>query len=142
MSYHAHITDATQIFSDAEIIDLMPKSYKFIAETIGVEAALHLIETYGGTVIFVPSKHALTINHDIARVIGLNKLHILAAQFGNTTLEIPKGNPILLAVRNYQIRELAKKETKPKLARKFNLTLRTIRSIVNKPAGQTSVSTR
>ena len=136
--YRSHITDAVQLFTNEQIIELMPKSYKLIAQIIGVEPALHLIDAYGGTIIFIPSKHALNINHDISRVIGLTSLQKLADQFGNTTLEIPKGNPILLAVRNHHICELAKRESKPKIARKFNLTLRTIRSIVNSPKNLSS----
>ncbi|GEM_PF-377285 len=132
MAYRPHITDAPQIFSDEQIINLMPKSYAFIAGLIGVEAALNLIQAYGGTCVFIPSKHALNINHDITHVIGLNALKSLSEQLGGGNIEVPMGTPITVAMRNKAIRDYAQKEkSKPKLARRFGLTLRSIRAILN-----------
>lgn len=132
MSYRPHITDAQQVFTDEEIISLMPKSFAFIAKLVGIPQALNLIDTYGGTSIFIPHKHALGIQHDIAGVIGLNKLQLLAEQLGNNTIEIPMGRPITMAMRNRMIRDMSdKKISKPKIARKFGITMRRIRSIVN-----------
>ena len=130
MAYRPHITDAPQVFSDEEIIDLMPKNFAFVAKLIGVEASLNLIHTYGGTSVFVPAKHALNISHDITHVIGLKALQLLAEQLGNATIEVPMGIPITVAMRNKAIRDYAQKETKPKLARRFGLTLRSIRAIL------------
>ena len=56
MAYRPHITDAPQVFSDEEIINLMPKNFAFVAKLIGVESSLNLIHTHGGTSIFVPNK--------------------------------------------------------------------------------------
>lgn len=131
MAYRPHITDALQIFSDEEIINLMPKNFTFIAKLIGNEAALNLIHTYGGTSIFIPTKHALKINHDITNVVGLKAFQLLSNHLGNGTIEIPMGTPITVAMRNKAIREYAQKESKPKLARRFGLTLRSIRAILN-----------
>lgn len=132
MAYRPHIQDAQQLLTEEEIIGLMPKSFAFVAKLIGVEAALTLIHTYGGTNIFIPNKHAMNINHPITHQIGLNKLHLLAEHFGNINLEIPMGEPVMMAMRNKMIKEGAsKKESKTKLARKFGLTVRRIRGIVN-----------
>lgn len=132
MAYRPHITDATQVFSDEEIINLMPKNFAFIAKLIGVEASLNLIHAYGGTCVFVPSKHALNITHDITHVIGLNALKRLSEQLGSTNIEIPMGTPITVAMRNKAVRDYVVKEpSKPKVARHFGLTLRTIRTILN-----------
>ncbi len=132
MAYRPHITDARQVFSDDEIIGLMPKNFAYIAKLIGAEASLLMIENYGGTNVFIPHKHALNINHEISRVIGLSKLKILSSQLGNNTIAVPMGSPIWLAMRNRMVRDLAsKKESKPKIARKFGVTERTIRTIVN-----------
>lgn len=132
MAYRPHITDAQQVFSDEEIIGLMPKNFAFVTKLLGVEAALNLINTYGGTGIFVPHKHALNVDHEIANSIGYKNLHLLSEQLGNNTIEIPIGAPITVAMRNRMIRNLAKKnEPKSKIARKFGVTQRTIRTIVN-----------
>lgn len=132
MAYRPHITDAQQVFSDDEIINLMPKNFIFIARLIKVENALNLIEAFGGTKIFIPRRQALNVNTELAQVIGLSKLQMLADQLGNETIEIPMGTPITVAMRNRAIRkDYAAKMTKPQLARKFSVTLRTIRSVIN-----------
>lgn len=132
MAYRPHITDAQQVFSDEEIIALMPKSFAFVAKLIGVAAALHFIDTYGGTSIFIPNKHALNIDHEITHIIGLKQLQLLADNLGNAYVEVPMGTPITVAMRNKSIRDLAEKRvSQSKLARKFGVTQRTIRNVVN-----------
>lgn len=132
MAYRPHITDAQQIFTDDEIIGLMPKNFVFITKLISVDNALNLIEAYGGTKIFIPKCHALNVHSELAQTIGLSNLQALSEQLGNETIEIPMGTPITVAMRNRKIRDLAQTMSNEKLARKFNVTLRTIRSIVNK----------
>lgn len=131
MAYRPHITDAQQVFTDDEIINLMPKNFIFIARLIKVENALNLIDAFGGTKVFIPKRQALNVQSELAQVIGLSKLQLLTDQLGNETIEIPMGTPITIAMRNRAIREQADTMSKEKLARKFNVTLRTIRSIVN-----------
>ena len=131
MAYRPHITDAQQVFTDDEIINLMPKNFIFIARLIKVENALNLIDAFGGTKIYIPIRQALNVNSELAQVIGLSKLQLLADQLGNDHIEIPMGTPITVAMRNRAIREQAPTMSKEKLARKFSVTLRTIRSIVN-----------
>ena len=127
MAYRPHITDAQQVFTDDEIINLMPKNFIFIAQLIKVENALNLIDAFGGTKVFIPKCHALNVQSELAQVIGFSKLQLLAEQLGNETIEVPT-----VAMRNRQIRELAKKRvSKESLARKFGVTLRSIRGIVN-----------
>lgn len=131
MAYRPHIIDAQQVFSDDEIINLMPKNFIFIARLIKVENALNLIDAFGGTKVFIPKRQALNVHSELAQVIGLNRLQMLADQLGNETIEVPMGTPITVAMRNRAIREQAPTMSKEKLARKFSVTLRTIRSIVN-----------
>ncbi|WP_303281870.1 Mor transcription activator family protein [Acinetobacter nosocomialis] len=51
---------------------------------------------------------------------------------GNTSIEVPMATTIMIAMRNRTIREMAaKKESRSKIARKFGVTIRTIRHIVN-----------
>ena len=131
MAYRPHIIDAQQVFSDDEIINLMPKNFIFIARLIKVENALNLIDAFGGTKVFIPKRQALNVHSELAQVIGLNRLQLLADQLGNETIEVPMGTPITVAMRNRKIREMAQTTTKEKLARKFGMTLRSIRGIVN-----------
>lgn len=131
MAYRPHITDATQVFSDEEIINLMPKNFSFVAQLLGAEASLHLIDAFGGTRIFIPSKHAINVNHTITHTVGLKSLQRLAEQLGKTYIEVPMGTPITIAMRNKAVRDASKKESNTKLARRFGLTLRSIRSILS-----------
>ena len=55
MAYRPHITDAQQVFTDDEIINLMPKNFIFIARLIKVENALNLIDAFGGTKVLTYS---------------------------------------------------------------------------------------
>ncbi|MCR4529902.1 Mor transcription activator family protein [Acinetobacter venetianus] len=131
MAYRPHITDAQQVFTDDEIINLMPKNFIFIAQLIKVENALNLIEAFGGTKIYIPVRQALNVNSKLAQVIGFSNLQLLSDQLGNNHIEIPMGTPITVGMRNRAIRKEASTMSKEKLARKFSVTLRTIRSIVN-----------
>ncbi|ENX33902.1 hypothetical protein F889_02566 [Acinetobacter colistiniresistens] len=131
MAYRPHILDAQQVFSDDEIINLMPKNFIFIARLIKVENALNLIDGFGGTKIYIPVRQALNVNSKLAQVIGFSNLQLLSDQLGNNHIEIPMGTPITVAMRNRAIRKQASTMSKEKLARKFSVTLRTIRSIVN-----------
>lgn len=131
MAYRPHILDAQQVFSDDEIINLMPKNFIFIARLIKIENALNLIDGFGGTKIYIPVRQALNVNSKLAQVIGFSNLQLLSDQLGNNHIEIPMGTPITVAMRNRAIRKQASTMSKEKLARKFSVTLRTIRSIVN-----------
>ncbi len=131
MAYRPHIIDAQQVFSDDEIINLMPKNFIFIARLIKVENALNLIDGFGGTKIYIPVRQALNVNSKLAQVIGFSNLQLLSDQLGNNHIEIPMGTPITVAMRNRAIRKQALTMSKEKLARKFSVTLRTIRSVIN-----------
>ena len=50
MAYQVHIEDAQEVLEDQEILALMPKNWRFIAELIGIENTLRLIKEYKGTV--------------------------------------------------------------------------------------------
>ncbi|MEG9129339.1 Mor transcription activator family protein, partial [Acinetobacter baumannii] len=117
---------------DEELIALMPKNFAFVAKLIGIKPALSLIESYGGILVFVPHKHALGIHHELSQIIGYSKLQLLSEHLGNNSIEVPMATTITIAMRNRTIREMAaKKESRSKIARKFGVTIRTIRHIVN-----------
>lgn len=130
MAYRPHITDAPEILSDDEILALMPKNFVFITKLIGIASTLSMIEAYGGSLIFIPSKHALNIHHDITTVIGLKNLQILAEHFGCQNIEVPMGASITTHMRNRLIQQAVTEQgmSKAKAARKYNVTIRTARS--------------
>ncbi|MFW2002991.1 Mor transcription activator family protein [Acinetobacter ursingii] len=130
MAYQVHIEDAQEVLEDQEILALMPKNWRFIAELIGIEKTLRLIKEYKGTVLHIPFviKRGLNVEHDIAGVIGLKSLQELAKQLGGQRIEVPMGTMITSSMKFKLIQKaLAKGESKAKLARKFGITPRWIR---------------
>lgn len=134
-AYMPHITDAQQVLTDDEIIALMPDSLVFITKLIGVAHVLALIESFGGTNLVIPRKQGIAINNEIAAVIGVERLKAIAEQhqLGGTTLEIPVATSITQQMRNRLICQQAARMSRSKLARRYNLTIRQIRTIINQP---------
>ena len=131
MAYRGRITDAQSALTDDEILALMPISYVFLAQLIGIEDALNLIEEYGGTQLYIPSKHSLNLKHDIASKVSYKNFLLIAEHCGGTYIEIPNGHAISIAMRNNIIKEQYKSKSKSRLARDFGLTVRQIRSILS-----------
>ena len=64
--------------------------------------------------------------------VGNVSLQLGEGLVGNAYVEVPMGTPITVAMRNKSIRDLAEKRvSQSKLARKFGVTQRTIRNVVN-----------
>ena len=131
--YTPHITDAQQVLTDAEILALMPDGFDYIASLIGISNTLELIEAYGGRDLVIPRKHAVSVNNEIASIIGFQRLQVLAEHFGGDTLEMPKARSIKTYMRNRLILDNPKNESRASLAHKYNLSMRQLRNIINKP---------
>ena len=67
----------------------------------------------------------------IAKLIGLNPTLKLAARYSGEALYIPKYDAITRAVRDRAIKAESTGANHKELARKFNLTSRIIRKIIN-----------
>ncbi|MEO5329960.1 MAG: hypothetical protein H7829_17150 [Magnetococcus sp. THC-1_WYH] len=88
-----------------------------------------LVETYGGTRLFVPKK--MSQGHHLAKAVGLQEAIHLSAMMGGCMITIPRGSANLLAARNNSIISEYSSGAKVKdIARKFGLTERRVYSIL------------
>ncbi|MBF0215062.1 MAG: hypothetical protein HQM00_16120 [Magnetococcales bacterium] len=111
-------------------IDGMPNSMCEIAEIIGKEGAITLIQEYGGTRIFVPRK--LRVQNKLATLLGIEQALKLSQHFGGETLNIVRGADMLRQKRNREIIQLYDSGKRvPDLARAYNLTERRIYDILS-----------
>jgi len=109
---------------------MLPESLKEIAEIIGVVPAIQLARDFGGTEIYIPKN--MTADHPIAVCIGLEAATKLAEWAIGDRIEIPRAVGVHLGKRNAEIREAVEQGlSKKKAARKFQLTTRWIRYLVN-----------
>lgn len=116
--------------TSAEIDEsLLPESCLEWAEVVGVNNVLKIISKWGGTRVYVPVE--IDEQHPIAQLIGLKSAEKLAAYCGGDYLEPPMGLVAKLSVRNAQIKHESQVLSQSQLARKYHLTIRQIRNIVN-----------
>lgn len=120
-----------QTISTSEILDLdidltqLPFVVQDIANVIGLEDTLKLIDRYKGTPMYVPMQ--VKAEGMILKVIGLNSTIKLIKQFGGDTLDMPKCSAAIRTIRNNFI--LKSKLSVCEVAKKFDLTPRQIRNI-------------
>ena len=118
----------------AEILDIdidlskLPYVVQDIANIIGLENALKLVEQYKGIKMYVPSE--FRSDHILCQLIGEANTVILIKNYGGETLDIPKCNAAILTVRNFYIRNSNKSQRQ--LAIVHGLTVRQIRIIKKK----------
>ncbi len=72
-----------------------------LVDTIGMEATVELVRTYGRRNLYVP-QHA-DARHEIALRIGLPAAQQLSAVYGGAELEVPPQRTLLVELRNAEI---------------------------------------
>lgn len=108
---------------------LLPESCLEWAEVVGVNNVLKIIAKHGGTRVYVPVE--IDERHPLSQLIGIESAKKLAAYCGGDYLEPPMGLAAKLSVRNAQIKQESRVLSQGQLARKYRLTIRQIRNIVN-----------
>ena len=100
-----------------------------IIDAIGFEAAQALVKTYGGTRVYLPMEPRGL--DDLVLCVGLAHSRALVAAVGSGPLEVPKCDGYLRARRNEAIEILSEAGVpQAEIARRFNLTERTIRNVL------------
>ena len=106
-----------------------PGVYQDMLKFIDDESAAKLVTQYGGCAgLYIPVK--LAPEHSLCLLLGEEMAKRLSAEFGGLTVEIPRACALKIAERNKLI--LKDKEaglTQSRLARKYQLTVRSIRKI-------------
>lgn len=108
----------------------LPSSLEEIAEVIGREGALKLVNECGGTRIFVPRN--LRIQHKLVILLGMEQARRLSSHFGGETLTVVRAANLLRRTRNREIvRRYDAGEGVRQLARDHCLTERQIYAILS-----------
>ncbi len=100
------------------LAELLPKSANHLMALLGKQDATHLISTYGGTPVRVPTKaHE---HHALLDVISLDSLQALVKDYGGTVLDVPRC-PKLKHLMVFELRDHERK-TFSEIARMLNYT--------------------
>ena len=108
---------------------LLTRAMQPIVDAVGFDAAITLVAVFGGTRPTLPARPGA--DDAISAVIGVDKAEQLVQRVGPGPLDVPRCLNWLAARRNEEIcaRYLAG-ETQTELARRFRLTERHIRRVV------------
>lgn len=110
-------------------IDQLPHSAAEIVEVVGVEAALRLVEAWGGIRLYVPQH--MPEDHLLVSTLGRAEADQLADRYGGETVHIPRCLHALRAVRNGRIRAERHDGASPALlALRYGLTERQVYAIL------------
>jgi Mor family transcriptional regulator len=116
------------VISD-RVVAMLPDSLKELAEVIGVDACLVLVEMFGGSRLYVPKsvgeEHRLWC-------LGNEVLKNLIAIFGGNFLQIPRAARLKKWERNQKIAEAHQNRSIAKIAKEFDLTERQVWAILRK----------
>lgn len=105
-----------------------PESMKPIVDAIGEEAALRLVEEFGGTVIAMP--RAPRANSPTSRVLGLDIAKKLALVWGWGHMTVPLCSAVKRALQHRAIvQDLDAGLSGAQIARKHNIHIRTVRRL-------------
>ena len=109
-------------------IKILPYVVQDIAHIIGLADTLKLVDYYKGRKMWVPAEFKPA--HILCKIAGATSATKLIAEYGGETLEIPKCDHAMRAVRNVQI--IKSHQSQSQLAIEWALTVRQIRNIQGK----------
>lgn len=110
--------------------DLVSGGFHEIGQTIGAEAAAKLVSEYGGTRLYIP--YTLKLDHKLCQLLGQEIAQRLSSEFGGMTVDISRAVMLQIGQRNKLIlADRAAGMSQSRIARKYRLTERTIRTITN-----------
>lgn len=108
---------------------LIPEQLRTLAEHIGEDAMLKLLEAYGGVHLAVPTLARIPAGHRLVEILGSQAL-TLCHHYGGSVISVPKAHVAALAMRNRRIRTArAMGYSHASLAREYGLTERQIYNI-------------
>lgn len=113
-------------------INILPGVLREMTELIGLPATMQIVQRHGGTRLWVPALiETLAPDHKLVKLVGMAAARTLSEQYGGETLEIPKAERALRAIRDKAIREQWPAKSQSQLATEYNLTERQVRTILS-----------
>jgi hypothetical protein len=117
--------------ADTRRLRLLPGLLRRIAELTSVETALKLAQAYPGGDCYIPAK--VTPDTVLARVVGLNAAVTIARDLGYGHIMVPAAHHLRLAERRRAMRRDREMGlSRIDLARKYNITTRSVGRILNR----------
>jgi hypothetical protein len=112
-----------------------------VQECIGAEKTYRLIESFGGTRVYIPEPNRLNEFHALAQLLGMEAAVQLARAFGGSCLKVPTGHWAILRARNAVIGErYAQGCPAAKLAREYGLAENSVYRIAARQNGTLAVT--
>ncbi len=109
--------------------ELLPNSLRDIAEAIGVEKVMLIIEKHRGQRLWIPKQP--TLDWSLLLLLGYESAYKLSALCGGSQIEIPNCHFLGLKQRNQNIRSDRNMLTIGAIAVKYKISRRQVRAIVN-----------
>lgn len=97
-----------------------------LVRTLTLPVALKLVDALGGRAYYVPHAGRLHDEHPIVRAIGMDSARLLAEEWPQMDIMIPRCSEILRKLRNQALAGDAAAMSVPELARKYDLTERMV----------------
>jgi hypothetical protein len=111
-----------------DIYDLLPRRTAELVQVVGFQAAMALVNQYGGTHLNVPKK--AKPQHKLVSCIGIDAMTRLCHYYGGTVLEVDLcANIINQQKKRLILADVKAGVTNAVLARKYGTTERSIRRI-------------
>lgn len=110
--------------------DLLPNSLRDIAEAIGYENTIKIVEGYAGAKIWIPRQP--TLDWALLPILGYENAYKLAKLCGGSQIEIPICRAIRMGDRNEKIKGDRATHTIAQLSAKYRLCRWQIHQILKK----------
>lgn len=101
-----------------------------LVKTLGLPAALRLVERFGGTRVYLPRPEVVSEEHPLARVVGLEAAQHLCRLWPSDKVMIPMAAQFLREERDRALVRDAQDHTVPQLARKYEIHERSVYRIL------------
>lgn len=105
----------------------LPPVAQAIAEAIGLDGLLALVDAKGGQTVTIPTRHSS--DHPLAVTLGAQRFRLLQQTFAGERIEVPLLRGYRTAILHASVRAERSEATANALAQRFGLTQRHIKRI-------------
>lgn len=110
-------------------VDALPNTMRNMIKLIGLESTVELVSVYGGTQLRIPNKATKAVV--LTAVLDAEKIAKLVEGIGGKRLDVPKLDKVLIQIRNATICKDVATLSISEIAKKHDLTRKTIFTILN-----------
>jgi len=116
---------------DDDLLEELGGMLAELVELVGLQAALRIVERWGGIRFYVPEAQHLRPTHPLVKAVGAQAARAIAEHFGREEILVPRAVRLLRAARDRRIRaEHAGGDSASVLSLRWHLSLRQVRYIL------------